>query len=90
MISNNKYVDVNNMLEIFLFDKIYIYEIHKAPCFNAIFHTKPNNYNANEWMKCKSILNPPSLIIKSQLHLSMNPMTFKLRYLRRIKNFTLK
>lgn len=56
MIRLNKYVNYKNMLQIFLFDKIYIYEIHKVQCFNDIhvLHTKPNDYNANEWMKCKS------------------------------------
>lgn len=54
MIRLNKYVNDKNMLQIFLFDKIYIYEIHKVQCFNDILHTKPNNYNANEWMKCKT------------------------------------
>lgn len=53
MIRLNKYVNDKNMLQIFLFDKIYIYEIHKVQCFNDIhvLHTKPNDYNANEWMK---------------------------------------
>lgn len=54
MIRLNKYVNDKNMLQIVLFDKIYIYEIHKVQCFNDILHTKPNHYNANEWMKCKS------------------------------------
>lgn len=54
MIRLNKYVNDKNMLQIFLFDKIYMYEIHKVQCFNDILHTKPNDYNANEWMKCKS------------------------------------
>lgn len=54
MIRLNKYVNDKNMLQIFLFDKIYIYEIHKVQCFNDILHTIQNNYNANEWMKCKS------------------------------------
>lgn len=54
MIRLNKYVNDKNMLQIFLFDKIYINEIHKVQCFNDILHTKPNDYNANEWMKCKS------------------------------------
>lgn len=54
MIRLNKYVNDKNMLQILLFDRIYIYEIHKVQCFNDILHTKPNNYNANDWMKCKS------------------------------------
>lgn len=54
MIRLNKSVNDKNMLQIFLFDKIYMYEIHKVQSFNDILHTKPNNYNANEWMKCKT------------------------------------
>lgn len=34
MIRLNKYVNDKNMKHIFLFDKIYIYEIHKAQGFN--------------------------------------------------------